>query len=229
MVTQHPPPCNCGRAHSDGTWLVMTPSLIQMMVMRLLLSASVHKHRLQEGRSRAEDWGMLGVKGTITPLGQALGCHTKGQQQFYSKQAINRVIMHHVPEHLHSHLLALLSLTAVDGNWIKQWAGIGNIFHSEQNLVSEDSRLSPCACYPPAVRHETAQMMMILLPLCLVVLLTVVPQCSVCTLQPYVSMFVYPEFCCNDTLPVFAERNVRSEMMKCLPMCGDIAHERLMT
>lgn len=46
--------------------------------------------------------------------------------------------MHYVPEHLHSHLLTLLSLTAVDGNWIMQLAGIGNIFHSEQYVVSED-------------------------------------------------------------------------------------------
>lgn len=46
--------------------------------------------------------------------------------------------MHHVPEHLHSHLLALLSLTAMDGNWIMQLVGIRNIFHSEQNVVGED-------------------------------------------------------------------------------------------
>lgn len=68
----------------------------------------------------------------ITPPGHALRYCTKAWQRFCSKQAINRAIMHHVPEHLHSHLLALLSLTAVDGNWIMQLVGIGSIFHSEQ-------------------------------------------------------------------------------------------------
>lgn len=68
----------------------------------------------------------------ITPPGHALRYCTKARQRFCSKQAINRAIMHHVPEHLHSHLLALLSLTAVDGNWIMQLVGIGSIFHSEQ-------------------------------------------------------------------------------------------------
>lgn len=81
---------------------------------------------------------MLGEKETFPPLGQALRYCTKGQQQFCSKQAINRAIMYHVPEHLHSHFHALLSLTAVDGNWIMQLVGIGNIFHSEQYVVSEE-------------------------------------------------------------------------------------------
>lgn len=46
--------------------------------------------------------------------------------------------MHHVPEHLHSHLLTLLSLTAMDGYWIMQLVGIGSIFHSEQYAVDEN-------------------------------------------------------------------------------------------
>lgn len=81
---------------------------------------------------------MLGESETFPPLGQALRCCTKGQQQFCSKQPINRAIMYHVPEHLHSHFHALLSRTAVDGNWIMQLDRIGNIFNSEQYAVSEE-------------------------------------------------------------------------------------------
>lgn len=56
IVTQHTPFFQMWWGHSDGTWLMMTPSLIQMMVMRLLLSASVHKHRLQEdGGQKSEE------------------------------------------------------------------------------------------------------------------------------------------------------------------------------
>lgn len=72
--------------------------------------------------------------------------------------------MHHVLEHLHSHLLALLSLTAIDGNWIMQLVGIGNIFHSEQYVVDEDWPQAflishPRACHASAIRHKTAQIM----------------------------------------------------------------------
>lgn len=89
----------------------------------------------------------MGEEGSITPPGQALRYCTEAQQQFCSKQAINRAIMLHVPEHLHSHLLTLLSLTAIDGNWIMQLVRIWNIFHSEQYVVGEDklsSALTPC-------------------------------------------------------------------------------------
>ncbi|KAI9522266.1 hypothetical protein NQZ68_037746 [Dissostichus eleginoides] len=65
-----------------GLGLMMTPSLIQMMVMRLLLSATVHKHRLQEdrGQKREEEWKKRGGGG-ITPPGPAPRYCTKAYKQ----------------------------------------------------------------------------------------------------------------------------------------------------
>lgn len=67
--------------------------------------------------------------------------------------------MHHVLQHLHSHLLALLSFTAVDRNWMMQLVWIGNIFHSEQYVVGEDwpsASLSPHAFHASIIRNNNS-------------------------------------------------------------------------
>lgn len=71
--------------------------------------------------------------------------------------------MHRVPEHLHSHLLILLSPPAVrklDNTIIQDWEYIsfwavcyGGV------LAASFLQLSPSACHASAIRHNTAQIM----------------------------------------------------------------------
>lgn len=69
--------------------------------------------------------------------------------------------MHHVPEHLHSHLLILLSPPAVEGNEIIQLFKIGKLFHSEQYVVGEHWPQASLSSHPvPAtlLQSDTTQL-----------------------------------------------------------------------
>lgn len=136
----------------------------------------------------------LEEQGSITPPGKALIYCTKAQQWLCSKQAINRAIMHHVPEHLHSHLLILLLPPAVGGNWIIQLFRIGNIFHSEQYVVGEHWPQAFFGSHPvPAtlLQSDTTQLKSwFLVPFCLLVLMLSMLHLSDCTQKPYASICV---------------------------------------
>lgn len=52
------------------------------------------------------------------------------------------------------------------------------------------SQLSLCACHASAIRHKTAQIMIFLVPFCLVALMSAMLHLSGCTHKPYASIFV---------------------------------------
>lgn len=136
----------------------------------------------------------LEEQGSITPPGKALRYCTKAQQRLCSKQAINRAIMHHVPEHSHSHLPILLSPPAVEGNWIIQLFRIGNIFHSEQYVVGEHWPQAFFGSHPvPAMllQSDTTQFKSwFLVPFCMLVVMLTMLHLSDCTQKPYASICV---------------------------------------